>query len=142
MAEQKAATSHEAGKQEALAHGTICWAELASTDLEAAKNFYTALLGWKLKPGDGGPMNYSEIIVGGRPVGGIYQITGDMGSMPSNWGTYVAVDDVDASAKQVEELGGKVFMGPMDIPNVGRFCMISDPTGGKISLITLSGTHS
>lgn len=141
MSEQTAATTKEAGMHEAVSHGTICWAELASKDLEGARKFYAELLGWKLKGGDPSPMNYTEIVVDGRPVGGMYQITEEMGGMPSNWGTYVAVDDVDASAKRVEELGGKILRAPMDIPNVGRFCMISDPSGGTISLITLSETH-
>jgi predicted enzyme related to lactoylglutathione lyase len=51
--------------------------------------------------------------------------------------SYVAVDDVDDSARRVGELGGKVVVPPVDIPNVGRFCVISDPTGASISLITL-----
>lgn len=51
-------------------------------------------------------------------------------------GGYVTVDDVDASAKQAEALGGKVLIEPRDIPNVGRFCVISDPQGATLSIIT------
>ena len=49
--------------------------------------------------------------------------------------TYVTVDDVDATAKNAQQLGGKVLMGPQDIPTVGRFCVIQDPQGAVISAI-------
>ena len=147
MSEQNAASAKEAGHHEAIPHGTICWAELASKDLEGAKKFYTELFGWTLKGGDvtgtecgdAAAMNYTEIVAGGRPVGGMYQITEQMGGMPSNWSTYVSVDDVDASVKRVEELGGSIVMPPMDIPQVGRFSVIKDPSGGTIAIITLGG---
>ena len=147
MSEQSAATSKEAGKHEPIPHGTICWAELATKNLEGSKTFYTELFGWTLKGGDvtsadcadSAAMNYTEVVANGKPVGGMYQITEQMGGMPSNWSTYVSVDDVDASAKRVEELGGSIVMPPMDIPHVGRFCVIKDPSGGSIAMITLGG---
>ena len=130
--------------------GACCWTELATTDLDAAQNFYKTLLGWEIKEGSapGGGMRYNEIIVGGRHVGGMYSTAeaggGEGGGpqMPPHWIAYVAVDDVDASAAKVAELGGKVVVPPMDIPNVGRFCVINDPTGAAISLITLKGASA
>lgn len=121
------------------ATGTFCWNELATKDLDAAKKFYTELLGWQLKESTDAGMSYNEIVVGGKHVGGMYQMTAEQGDMPSQWMAYVAVDDVDAKAKRVEELGGKVCVRPMDIPNVGRFCVVNDPTGATISLIKLTG---
>lgn len=123
-------------------HGAFCWNELASKDAEAAKQFYTELLGWEYKTSESPGMVYNEIVVGGQHVGGLYQMTAEYGDMPSHWGAYVAVDDVDASAKRAEELGAKVCVPPTDIPNTGRFCMITDPTGANISLITLKGAAS
>jgi predicted enzyme related to lactoylglutathione lyase len=133
-------------------NGAFCWNELATTDLEAAQSFYRALLGWEIKEGTapGGGMKYNEIVVDGRHVGGMYS-TGeacaggeDAGApqTPPHWMSYVAVDDVDASAAKVVELGGKVCVGPLDIPNVGRFCVINDPSGAVLSLITLKGANS
>ena len=129
-------------EQEMPAHGAFCWNDLASTDVEAAKKFYTELFGWKLKDSQDAGMVYSEIMVGGREMGGIYQMTAEQGGGPSHWMAYVAVDDVDASARRVEELGGKVCVPPTDIPNTGRFCVINDPTGATLSLITLTGKSS
>jgi len=59
----------------------------------------------------------------------MFQIRPDMGDFPPCWLPYFMVDDVDASAKKVTSLGGKVHMGPQDIPNVGRFATVSDPQG-------------
>ena len=129
------------------ANGAFCWNELATTDLESAQNFYKTLLGWEIKESKAtgeceGSMVYNEIVVAGQHVGGIYKMGPEFGQAPSHWMAYVAVDDVDAKARQVWELGGKVRVPPTDIPNVGRFCVINDPTGATIALITLKGAQS
>jgi predicted enzyme related to lactoylglutathione lyase len=125
--------------QERAPHGAFCWVELGTNDAAGAKKFYTELLGWQLKEGDVSPMAYTEIVVAGKHVGGIYQSGPEYGGdMPPMWMPYVAVDDVDAAAQRVKELGGKVRVPPMDIPHVGRFCVITDPQGASLSLITLS----
>ena len=119
------------------AHGAFCWNELGTTDSEAARKFYKELLGWTIKEGQAAPMIYNEIVVGGQAVGGIYQMGPEYGGAPSHWMPYVAVDDIDASVRRVEELGGKVCVPPTEIPNVGRFSVITDPTGATLSLIKL-----
>ena len=124
------------------AHGTFCWNELATRDAEASKKFYAELLGWTFKSGQVEAVVYNEIRVGERAIGGVYQMGSEFGDAPSHWMAYVAVDDVDASAKRVEELGGKVCVPPTDIPNTGRFCVITDPNGATLSLITLTGALS
>ncbi len=55
---------------------------------------------------------------------------------PPNWGSYVTVDDVDATAKLAQELGAKTIVPLTDIPNVGRFYMFQDPQGAVLSVIT------
>ena len=42
------------------------------------------------------------------------------------------VDDVDDCAKQTEALGGEVLVPPHDVPDVGRVCAVSDPTGAVV----------
>ena len=130
------------------ANGAFCWNELATTDSDAAIKFYKELLGWEIQTSkpmegcEGGGMVYNEIVVAGQHVGGIYKMGPECGGAPSHWMPYVAVEDVDERARQVWELGGKVCVPPTDIPNVGRFCVVNDPTGATISLITLKGAHS
>ncbi len=132
------------------ANGTFCWNELATTDSDAAIKFYKELLGWEVRQSKAveacegsaeGGMVYGEIVAGGEHVGGIYKMGPEFGGAPSHWMSYVAVEDVDDRARKAAELGGKVCVPPTDIPNVGRFCVINDPTGATLSLITLKGAH-
>jgi predicted enzyme related to lactoylglutathione lyase len=118
--------------------GTFCWTEIASNDADKCQAFYSAVFGWKFKSGDAageGEMDYREFSSDdGNPVGGLYQMNPDWfggNPPPPHFMTYVAVDDVDENARLATELGAKIDRGPMDIPNVGRMCMIEDPTGAK-----------
>ena len=70
---------------------------------------------------------------GDRPVAGIEKIP-EGAQFPPHWLAYVAVDDVDATAKRAGELGGQVYKEPTDIPKVGRFAVLADPTGGVIAI--------
>jgi hypothetical protein len=81
---------------------------------------------------------YTVLKAGDAEVGGLMTMPPDMGAVPPYWGTYVTVDDVDASTKLVEELGGQVKVPPMDIPDVGRFAVIADPQGAILSIISYS----
>lgn len=121
-------------------HGQVCWTEIASTNLAACKTFYAELFGWNLKKSDeaGSETEFIEFgIKDGCTAGGMYQMGKEYGDAPSHWMSYVAVDNVDDSADKVKELGGNVCVPPTDIPNVGRFCVVNDPTGATFSLITL-----
>jgi predicted enzyme related to lactoylglutathione lyase len=57
--------------------------------------------------------------------------------LPTHWGVYFNVADCDATAAKATELGGSVHVPPTDIPNVGRFAMIEDPTGAHFYAIAL-----
>lgn len=120
------------------ASGTFCWTELMTRDVGAAKEFYGELLGWKFR---------DDMMTGGRPytmisppdgketVGGMMVMDGpQFEGIPSHWLAYIAVDDIDAKAQRCGELGGQVHVPPMDIPNIGRFCVIQDPTGAVVAL--------
>ena len=121
-------------------HGMFCWNELMTRDPEAAGKFYAELVGWK--PVDSGMpgMAYTLMKVGEKDAGGMMAMPAESpAEVPSHWMSYITVDDVDAAAKKVSELGGQLMHGPMDVPNVGRFCVIQDPSGAVVSLITLAG---
>ena len=57
--------------------------------------------------------------------------------MPPHWLPYFAVDDCDAAMAKVQELGGQVHMGPMDI-EPGRFAVVADPEGASFAIIALA----
>jgi uncharacterized protein len=54
----------------------------------------------------------------------------------AHWMSYLAVKDVDTSTKNAKEMGCKVIVPPTDIPNIGRFSAIDDPTGAGVALFT------
>ncbi len=125
--------------EKTMQHGAFSWNELVTTDLEAAKKFYTALFGWQTAVAPMEGMTYILIKVGGEDVGGMMAILPDcpeMQGMQPHWGAYVTVRDVDATAAQAEKMGGKLLCPPMDIPQVGRFCVIQDSQGAVLAAIT------
>jgi predicted enzyme related to lactoylglutathione lyase len=117
-------------------HGAFSWSELMTTDARAATEFYGTLFGWKVEPMEMPGGTYHVLKVGDTSVGGIMSMPPEAGPMPPNWGCYVTVADVDATAKQAAALGGKVVHGPEDIPGVGRFAVILDKQGAALNIIT------
>lgn len=117
--------------------GSLVWNELMTRNASAAIDFYTALCGWDSEKFDG-PMEYYQLKNGERPQGGVLPM-GDQfpAEVPANWLVYFAVEDCDASAEKAKSLGGTVQMGPQDIPEVGRFSVIIDPTGAAFAIINL-----
>jgi len=56
--------------------------------------------------------------------------------VPPMWLPYISVADVDAAAKRVARLGGKVHAEPSDIPGIGRFAVFADPSGATFAVMT------
>ena len=107
--------------------GALCWNELYTPDIDASRKFYTGLFGWKLKVSP----EYTEVYNGETAIGGMMQITPEMQGMPPVWMPYFMVDDVDATAKKAASSRGRITMPARDLPNVGRFAMLSDPAGAN-----------
>lgn len=122
--------------EDSLKHGAFGWHELMTTDDEAAKAFYSKLFGWEMVEYPMEDGIYWGLKVNGDEVGGMMKMPPEMAGMPPMWGIYVTVDDVEQTARQVVELGGKILRPPTDIPDVGRFCVLADPQGAVIQAIT------
>ncbi|MBM3269730.1 MAG: VOC family protein [Candidatus Sericytochromatia bacterium] len=121
----------------AAATGTFCWVELHTSDVVAAKTFYTKLLGWSLEdlPIDE-TMSYTMASVDGKNVAALQPQMPDeikMGA-PPNWFNYIAVDSADKYAAKARELGGQVFAEPFDVMDAGRMAVVADPTGAVFGL--------
>jgi predicted enzyme related to lactoylglutathione lyase len=119
--------------------GTFCWNELLSTDPEKAASFYGEVFGWTWDEMDMGEMGKYRIAKrNGRQAGAGLMKTMVPGH--TYWLNYIAVADVDAKTKEAVSLGGKLVMGPMDIPNIGRSSVVQDPAGVHFALF--QGTTS
>lgn len=124
-------------EQEAMKqHGAFSWNELMTTDVAGAKRFYSEMFGWEMQDEKTPDMIYTMLKTGDKEVGGMMAIPTEAKGAPPSWGAYVTVDDVDQQIIQAEKLGGQVILQPKDIPNVGRFAVISDPQGAVLTLIT------
>jgi predicted enzyme related to lactoylglutathione lyase len=49
------------------------------------------------------------------------------------WNAYFATDDTDGAVAATEAAGGRVLMGPLDVP-AGRIAVVMDPQGAAFSL--------
>jgi hypothetical protein len=116
--------------------GALCWVELRTTDPEAAGDFYRRLFGWghRDSSADAPGGHYVEWLDGAEPIGGMMRIPEEWGPVPPHWSIYLLVDDVDAVAARVGELGGKVVVPPTDIAGVGRFAAFADPQGAHFQV--------
>lgn len=118
-------------------HGDFIWYELMTTDADAASRFYQDVFDWRVSPSGQPGMDYRLITASAGQVGGILALDADMlgeGAHPA-WLGYLAVDDVDACAASVEQAGGRIVVPPSDIPDVGRFAMVTDPQGAPFYIM-------
>jgi uncharacterized protein len=93
------------------------------------------VLGMTTSTMDMGDSEYTLFEVGGQQVGG--SMPPPMEGIPNVWNAYFAVDDADATAAKVTELGGSVVQEPFDTP-VGRIAVVRDPQGATFSIIKLA----
>ena len=111
----------------------FCHVELASTDVSKAKTFYSTLFSWKLSDTDmGGGMIYTTFKAEGGPGGGMMQHP--VPGAPSAWLPYVLVDDVAAATAKAKSLGAQVMRDKTEVPHMGWFSIITDPTGAHLGL--------
>jgi predicted enzyme related to lactoylglutathione lyase len=115
--------------------GDVAWRELYTNDAPAAMQFYSEVFGWQETSAfDMGPMGKYYMFGRAFPLGGMMTKTADMSQMPSAWGLYFRVPNVDAGAEQVKARGGQVINGPMDVPGGDRIAQCVDPQGAMFSL--------
>jgi predicted enzyme related to lactoylglutathione lyase len=114
--------------------GRFVWHELNTADRSAAVTFYTRLFSWGTKDVPMGPGEpYTLCVLNGEQIAGITRSMAGV-EAPPHWLPYLAVEDVDAASSKAKSLGAKVLKDPMDIPDVGRFAVISDPQGAIFAL--------
>lgn len=109
--------------------GAFCWETLTTPDAAAAKAFYAAVIGWDVQPGPGGPD--SVVFAAGELAVADVQQTD---AYPPHWLTYVVAGPLDAMRAKAEQLGAKVIVPRIEVPNVGNIALIADPTGAFIGI--------
>ncbi len=126
------------------APGNFTWFELATSDQNAAKAFYSNVFGWGISDNPMGPdMVYTTLEKDGKSVGALYGMDKaqlDRG-VPSHWNIYISTPDVAATTKKAESLGATAIMQPFDVMDFGKMSVIQDPTGAMIAFWQ-AGTHN
>jgi len=116
--------------------GRFVWFDLMTPDPKAAPAFYSAVAGWGTQAWDGA-MPYTMWTNGEQPLGGIMEVQPP--GTPAHWLAYISTPNVDETTKDAEGIGARVLVPPTDIPNVGRFAVLSDPQGAVFAAFTSSG---
>lgn len=121
-----------------LTHGVIWWSELMTRDVPGALKYYGDVCGWVFDAMPMEGMTYQIAVAHGRPVAGIMDMAAvdGMAGVPAHWFTYIAVADVAAASAATVKGGGEVVRPAFDVPDVGRICIVRDPTGAVVGLMT------
>lgn len=113
--------------------GAFTWTDLVTTDVPAASDFYTEVLGWGAIDMTDPQGNPSKMFtVGGAPVAS----TRSLPDAPTHWAVYFAVADADGAAETVAANDGRLMMEPFDTPP-GRMFPAMDPAGAGFAAIQL-----
>ncbi|HEY2477696.1 MAG TPA: VOC family protein [Solirubrobacterales bacterium] len=121
-------------KMTSYAPGTPCWVDLATADILDSAKFYGDLLGWEVpeQPNGAEMGGYRRALYDGDDVAGMMPIQQE--GQPQVWSTYVSVEDADATIAKVKEAGGSVIFEPMDVMDLGRMSVFTDPGGAAIGI--------
>jgi predicted enzyme related to lactoylglutathione lyase len=122
-------------------HSHFAWYELITTDVEAAKTFYTKVIGWGARDASVPGRTYILFTAGEDLVGGLMGLpeSEKEAGGKSCWIGYVGVEDADDAADRVKRLGGTVHVPPTDIPNISRFAVFADPQAATLGLLEALG---
>lgn len=114
--------------------GSIVWTEQMSRDLDAAKAFFAAVFGYTYTDMSAEGFRYVTFEIDGEMVGGLGEISADMGDVPPNWLTYFGVEDADSAVEYVSSHGGQVARPPWDT-EYGRITILQGPAGETFGAI-------
>ncbi len=116
--------------------GRFVWYDLMTSDVAAAQEFYTKLIGWGTQAWEGGEQPYTMWTNDGTPLGGVMTLPDDAkkAGAPPHWLGYVATTDVDETVAKATGLSAQTYVPATDIPSVGRFAVLGDPQGAVFAV--------
>ena len=112
----------------------VAWFEIGAVDTAKSEAFYGELFDWSFADGPMGP-TYRMTEGGEGPGGGI---TSAESGLPASYAIFsIMVPDVAASCARIAELGGKVLVGPAEVPDAGLvYANVEDPEGNHFGIFT------
>lgn len=119
--------------------GSVCWNELVVPDPDEAIRFYTEVFGWTTRrrelPGIG---DYLILQREGLDAAGVRRPP-EGAPCPAGWMIYIRVEDTDRAAAEAVKLGGRIMSPAQDIPGIGRYAVLTDPSGGVFAVLQPDG---
>jgi hypothetical protein len=108
--------------------GEMVHIEIPANDTAKAREFWSGLFGWQFEAYPG-PSEYHMTRISDQSGGAITNME------PNKRGTrtYFSVDDINAGAARVKELGGE-SSDAMPVPSMGWFSTCKDPHGNEFGL--------
>ncbi|MCZ4515251.1 VOC family protein [Streptomyces sp. ActVer] len=107
--------------------GAPNWVDLGTSDIDGATSFYNGLFGWDFRSAGPEAGGYGFFQLAGKTAAGGMQTSPEQG--PPSWNVFFQTPDADATAKAVEQTGGRVLMAPDDVMEEGRLAVFSDKAG-------------
>jgi predicted enzyme related to lactoylglutathione lyase len=137
MAQSATRTTDAAPASNDSFHGTFCWNELMTRDVEGAMRFYRDTIGWSFEPMKMDSGTYWIAKEGGKNVGGLFELTSpEFDGVQESWMSYLAVDDVDQRVAKAVKAGAKLMKPIFDVPGVGRIAILMQPGGAGVAWMT------
>ena len=113
--------------------GAPTWIDLMTSDPELTRPFYGELFGWTSTEPDPEYGGYINFLRDGVPVAGCMQSQPEFG-VPDVWSIYLASADAKATTDAAEAHGGAVVVPAMDVADLGRMALVTDPGGAAIGV--------
>ena len=113
--------------------GRVGWHELLAQDRNKIFDFYGELFGWQKDPGETDPADFYQLFSSaGQTLGGMLT---KLPSVPQPcWLYYFNVDDIGAAAKRVNDGGGRMLQGPIELSDNCWIARCVDPQGALFAL--------
>lgn len=116
--------------------GKFVWHDLLTPDIAASRKFYSGLFNWTYEQQG----RYSVILNNGLRIGGMLEVKPEpRNDAEALWLAYISVPDVDKASAYVEDQGGHILKGPLDMTNRGRGALVADPLGAQFLLLHALG---
>ena len=113
--------------------GQFSWHDLSTSDYKAALDFYGKIFGWKaLTAHDMGPLGVYQMYGIDSEIGGMANSVGD--TAKPTWLCYIMVESVRKTIERVEQAGGKLTMGPHQVPTGDWIANCRDPQGAAFAI--------
>jgi uncharacterized protein len=123
---------HGMSNQNNKLNGAFCWNELLTGNPTQARAFYEELFGWQATEIPVGEGIYTMFKSAGEDVAGMMKTPSD--DIPPHWMSYIKVENITTALQRVEALKGTIRVPVTDIPGMGRFAVIVDPTGAQFAI--------